>query len=148
MSLSLAPEHLETLRAQARSAYPHECCGGLLGISDARFPNDKRVRGVLPAGNERGDSPRNRFLISAGEVRRMEQEARRGGLDVVGFYHSHPDHPAQPSEYDRAHAWPWYSYVILEVRAGRDGALRAWRLSEDRERFEEETLEETTEERG
>jgi proteasome lid subunit RPN8/RPN11 len=104
------------------------------------------VRAALPAGNERGDSPRNRFLISSAEVRRMEAEARRRGLSIVGFYHSHPDHPARPSEYDREHAWPWYSYVILEVRGGRDAALRSWRLTDDRQRFEEEPLHETLEE--
>ena len=67
-------------------------------------------------------------------------------LAVVGFYHSHPDHPARPSDYDHRHAWPWYSYLILEVRAGVDGELRAWRLTEDRARFEEEPLRETLEE--
>jgi proteasome lid subunit RPN8/RPN11 len=147
MSLSLTAAHLGRLREQARGSYPHECCGALLGTADPRFPADKRVRDVLPAENERADSPRNRYLITSEEVRRFEAEARHRGLEVVGFYHSHPDHPAQPSQYDRDHAWPWYSYLILEVRAGRTGALRAWRLSEDRERFEEETLDEITEDR-
>ena len=147
MSLSLSPEHVRELRARARNGYPHECCGALLGVADPRYPHDKRVVAVLPADNERADSPQNRFLISAGEVLRMEREARARGLSIVGFYHSHPDHPARPSDYDREHAWPWYSYVILEVRGGRGGGLRAWRLSDDRARFEEETLEETTEER-
>jgi proteasome lid subunit RPN8/RPN11 len=146
MSLTLAAAQLREIRECARSSYPHECCGALLGVADARFPNDKRVVGVLPAENERTDSPENRFLISAGEFRRMEREANRRGLQIVGFYHSHPDHPARPSEVDRAQAWPWYSYLILEVRGGRDAALRAWRLTEDRERFEEEPLEETLEE--
>lgn len=146
MSLTLAPAHLSAMRECARSNYPHECCGALLGIADARFPNDKRVLDVLPIENEWEDRPQDRFLISAGEVRRVEREASRRGLQIVGFYHSHPDHPARPSDFDRAQAWPWYSYVILEVHAEREGALRAWRLSHDRERFEEEVLEETTEE--
>jgi proteasome lid subunit RPN8/RPN11 len=97
---------------------------------------------VVAAENERADSPANRFLIPADRVRRIEADARTLGLDLVGFYHSHPDHPARPSEFDREHAWPWYSYVILEVRGGRDAALRAWRLAEDRSGFEEEPLEE------
>lgn len=142
MSLSLDLEHVAAIRREGRESYPHECCGALLGVADARWPADKRVLTVVPAANERVDSPANRFLISAEEMRRLETEARRRGLDVVGFYHSHPDHPARPSEYDREHAWPWYSYVILEVRGGRDAAMRSWRLTEGRERFEEEPLEE------
>jgi proteasome lid subunit RPN8/RPN11 len=142
VSLSLAPEHVADIRARGRGSYPHECCGALLGATDERFPGDKRVLAVVDAANEREDSPANRFLIPADRVRRIEADARSRGLDLVGFYHSHPDHPARPSEFDREHAWPWYSYVILEVREGRDGALRAWRLAEDRSGFEEEPLEE------
>ncbi|HEY7461307.1 MAG TPA: M67 family metallopeptidase [Gemmatimonadota bacterium] len=146
MSVQLPAEQVAAIRAHGRRAYPHECCGALLGEPDPSSPDGKAVRAALPAGNERGDSPRNRFLISSAEVRRMEAEARRRGLSIVGFYHSHPDHPARPSEYDREHAWPWYSYVILEVRGGRDAALRSWRLTDDRQRFEEEPLHETLEE--
>jgi proteasome lid subunit RPN8/RPN11 len=72
---------------------------------------------------------------------RVEKENRKRGLDVVGYYHSHPDHPARPSEYDRAHAWPWYSYVIVSVERGEPKAMTSWMLSEDRSRFDEETLE-------
>jgi proteasome lid subunit RPN8/RPN11 len=147
VSVSLAGSQLAAIRDHARAAYPHECCGTLLGVPDPRHPSsDKRVREVVRAGNERGDSPANRYLISSVEVRRLEEEARRRGLAILGFYHSHPDHPARPSDYDREHAWPWYSYLILEVRGGKDGALRAWRLTDDRRRFEEEPLLETTEE--
>ena len=142
MSVSLAPAHAGAIREQGRRSYPEECCGALLGTADPRFPSDKRVAALAPLANERTDSRANRFLISADEVRRLEAEGRRRGLDVLGFYHSHPDHPARPSEFDREHAWPWYSYLILEVREGRDGALRAWRLAEDRSSFEEEPLEE------
>ncbi len=146
MSVTLSSEEAEAIREHGRRSYPHECCGALLGLPDPRFPGDTTVRAALLAGNERGDSPQNRYLISSAEVRRLEEEARRRGLSIVGFYHSHPDHPPRPSDYDREHAWPWYSYLILEVRGGRDAELRAWRLTEDRERFEEETLHETLEE--
>jgi proteasome lid subunit RPN8/RPN11 len=146
VSVRVSSEQAAAIREHGRRAYPHECCGALLGVLDPRLPNDKAVRAVFPAGNERGDSPRNRYLISSAEVRQMEEESRRRGLALVGFYHSHPDHPARPSDYDREHAWPWYSYLIVEVRGGRDGALRAWRLTDDRERFEEEPLHEILEE--
>jgi proteasome lid subunit RPN8/RPN11 len=148
MSLILDSEHVTAMRERGRASYPRECCGALLGFADPRYPHDKRVVEVLSAGNERDDAPERRFLISAEEVRRLEREARARGLSIMGFYHSHPDHPARPSDYDREHAWPWYSYVILEVRGGRDGAIRSWRLSEDRVRFEEETIEETIQERA
>jgi proteasome lid subunit RPN8/RPN11 len=146
VSLTVPGEQIAAIRDHGRRSYPQECCGALLGVPDSRFPGDTTVLVALPAGNERGDSPQNRYLISSAEVRRLEAEARRQGLSIVGFYHSHPDQPARPSDYDREHAWPWYSYLILEVRGGTDGELRAWRLSEDRERFEEETLHETLEE--
>jgi proteasome lid subunit RPN8/RPN11 len=146
MGVTLPAAEVAAIRDHGRRAYPHECCGALLGATDSGSPGDKLVRAVLPAGNERGDSPQNRYLISSAEVRRMEEEGRRRGLAVVGFYHSHPDHPARPSDYDRQHAWPWYSYLILEVRGNGQGALRAWRLTDDRESFEEEPLRETLEE--
>jgi proteasome lid subunit RPN8/RPN11 len=141
-TVSLSSELLQRLREHARSSYPEECCGALLGQADPSSRGEKRVLEVLAVPNERADSRRNRFLISADEIRRLEGEARRRGLDILGFYHSHPDHPARPSEFDREHAWPWYSYIILEVPSGGDGAVQAWRLSEDRERFEPEILEE------
>ena len=141
MSVRLDVPQLAELRAHGREAYPHECCGALL--AEPTGDGDQRhVRDLLPVANERNDSRHNRFLISSAEVQRLEREARHRGLDLVGVYHSHPDHPAEPSAFDREHAWPWYSYVILEVRGGRVGAIRAWRLAEDRSRFEEEPLEE------
>ena len=146
MSLRLPGDQIAAIRAHGRRAYPHECCGALLGAPDPDRAGETTVLATLPAGNEREDAPANRYLISSAEVRRLEEEARRRGLAVVGFYHSHPDHPARPSDYDRNHAWPWYSYLILEVRDGADADLRAWRLTDDRARFEEETLSETLEE--
>ena len=67
----------------------------------------------------RDDSPRNRFSVTSEDVLSAEKAAREQGLEVVGWYHSHPDHPARPSEYDREHAWPWYSYIIVSVQIGR-----------------------------
>jgi proteasome lid subunit RPN8/RPN11 len=90
--------------------------------------------------NERQDSRHNRFLIHPETVLAAHKEARGLGLDVVGYYHSHPDHPAQPSEFDREHAWPGLSYVIVAVRNGRAEEARSWRLSDDRERFGEEEM--------
>ncbi|MGH9446661.1 MAG: M67 family metallopeptidase, partial [Terriglobia bacterium] len=74
------------------------------------------------------------------EVRRVEVEGRERGLEVIGYYHSHPDHPARPSEYDREHAWPWLSYVIMKVEAGKPSDYASWVLAEDRSHFENEPI--------
>jgi proteasome lid subunit RPN8/RPN11 len=128
---------LETIRRHAEAAYPEECCGFLLGRAGggATF-----VERVAAADNERQDSRRNRFLIHPEAVLAAHKEARAAGLDVVGYYHSHPDHPAQPSEFDREHAWPGLSYLIVSVRDGRMAEGRSWRLADDRERFAEEKI--------
>ena len=81
----------------------------------------REVLGLFPLVNRRDDSPRNRFSVTAEDVRDAEKAAREHGLEVVGWYHSHPDHPARPSEFDREHAWPWYSYVIVSVMSGSPG---------------------------
>ena len=88
--------------------------------------------------NVTSEGPRRRFLVSPEDYRQSEAYARRTGADLVGFYHSHPDHPAEPSQYDLDHAWPNLSYVIVSVRAGTPGDVRSWRLREDRSAFEEE----------
>jgi proteasome lid subunit RPN8/RPN11 len=117
--------------------YPHECCGALLGTDGAA---GRTVRDLLPLSNRRADSPRNRFSITADDVRAAERAATERGLDLIGWYHSHPDHPARPSEFDREHAWPWYSYIIVAVAAGVPGEMTSWRLTDDRTRFEAEPI--------
>jgi proteasome lid subunit RPN8/RPN11 len=136
--LRLTAEVTERIRAHAAEAYPHECCGALLG----RDAEDARgVSELLPLANRHAESPRNRFLIMPDDFRGAEQVARERGLELVGWYHSHPDHPARPSEFDREHAWPWYSYVILSVMRGEPGAMMVWRLADDRGAFHPEPLE-------
>ncbi|HEX9760524.1 MAG TPA: M67 family metallopeptidase [Candidatus Acidoferrales bacterium] len=136
---------MERIRAHAAAAYPHECCGALLGRDGVEPEVAREVESVLPLENRREDSRHNRFEVTAEDVRAAERQARERGLELVGWYHSHPDHPARPSEFDREHAWPWYSYVI--VRAEQDGAreLRSWRLGDDRSSFVEEDVEMTAE---
>jgi len=123
--------------AHGAQDYPHECCGALLGKDGAA---GRAVRDLLPLSNRREDSPRNRFSITAEDVRAAERAAGERGLDLIGWYHSHPDHPARPSEFDREHAWPWYSYIILTVAAGVPGEMTSWRLTDDRARFEPEPI--------
>ncbi len=100
----------------------------------------REVADLYPLVNRRDDSPRNRFSVTAKDVCAAEKAAREKGLQIVGWYHSHPDHPARPSEYDREHAWPWYSYVIVSVANRQPKELTSWRLRDDRTVFEPEEM--------
>ena len=110
-------------------------------ISDGAATRPREVSGLFPLLNRREDSPHNRFSVTPQDVLKAEKAAGVGGWDVIGWYHSHPDHPAKPSEYDREHAWPWYSYVIVRVQEGVPGKMTLWRLREDRTEYSEETIE-------
>lgn len=136
--LRLNEELVTRIRAHGAETYPHECCGALLGRDGE---TDREILDLLPLENRHSDSPRNRFTISSGDFRRAENAARERALDLVGWYHSHPDHPALPSEFDRAHAWPWYSYVIVSVEQRKPGQVTSWRLEDDRARFTPERIE-------
>ena len=138
--ISVPDAALEVLRAEARASYPHECCGALLG----RIPGDgaaawQVVRTVPLANTWQGERER-RYLIGTDALLNVELEAEREGLELIGFYHSHPDHAPMPSAFDREHAWPWYTYVIVAVRPDAAGPVRAWRLADDRSAFEEQAL--------
>jgi proteasome lid subunit RPN8/RPN11 len=154
MALMLTQIHADAIRQHGARDYPSECCGVLLGSANGL---EKVVREVVPLKNLRQDAERaqallpvddagreterNRFLIDPKDQLRVEKEARARGLEVLGYYHSHPDHPAKPSDYDREHAWPWYAYVILSVERGEPKKLTGWVLSEDRSVFREEPVE-------
>jgi proteasome lid subunit RPN8/RPN11 len=139
-SLKMGADLAQKIRAHGAETYPDECCGALLGrdgiSSDAAEEGaalpSREVLALFPLVNRRDDSPRNRFSLTADDVRDAEKAAREKGLDVVGWYHSHPDHPARPSEYDREHAWPWYSYIIVSVASGKPAEMTSWRLNDDR----------------
>jgi proteasome lid subunit RPN8/RPN11 len=136
--LAITDRHMQTINRHAAASYPEECCGFLIGRLDGEATVVERV---LSVGNEREESRHNRYLITPETVLAANKEARGLGLDVVGYYHSHPDHPSRPSEFDRDHAWPGLSYLIVSVQGGRVADARSWRLSDDRERFEEEAVE-------
>src|SRR5207244_1751472 len=94
----------------------------------------------VPPVNQRTDAARNRYLIDPESFRRAQEKLDRDGLEVIGVYHSHPDHAAAPSTFDREHAWPWLSYVIVGVARGRAGEMTSWTLSDDRAAFDEESI--------
>ncbi|MGH9496884.1 MAG: Mov34/MPN/PAD-1 family protein [Candidatus Sulfotelmatobacter sp.] len=151
LELGISAELAQKIREHGVETYPHECCGALLG-RDSGFANgpdssgegrnaSREVLALYPLVNRRDDSPRNRFSITAGDVREAEKVASTQGLEIIGWYHSHPDHPARPSEYDRDHAWPWYSYTIVSVHSGVPQDMTSWRLKDDRSGFLEEKIE-------
>lgn len=137
--IALGSQQEDEIRRHAVEEYPHECCGLLIGRFDETAR--KRVFEIYPVSNAREREDRhNRSLILPEEYMRGERYARQLGLEVVGNYHSHPDHPAAPSQFDLEHAWPTWSYVIVSVREGRASDLRSWEMKEDRSRFDEEEI--------
>ena len=130
---------LDAIRLHGERDYPYECCGLLIG----RFESDglKVVLETYPISNAREESAkRNRFLIQPEELLRGENYARGKDLDVVGFYHSHPESPAVPSQYDLEHAWPTYSYIIVSVMNQKAGDLFSWEQQPDRSKFDSEEI--------
>ena len=136
-SVQLNARAAATIRRHAAAAYPYECCGALIGRQQDGFVD---VVEVTELENVTDEGPRRRFRVSAADYRQSEARARAMGAELVGFYHSHPDHPAQPSQYDLDHAWPNFSYVIVAVAGGDAGDLRSWRLRADRSAFDEESI--------
>ena len=130
---TLGPGVLEAIRDHGAEAYPHECCGALLG-------RDGTVVEAWALPNTTEEGPRRRFLVRPADYRSAEQRATATGLELLGFYHSHPDHPARPSQYDLDHAWPVFAYVILSVMNGEPGDITSWRLAADRSAFDPESL--------
>jgi proteasome lid subunit RPN8/RPN11 len=137
--IQLNEQHLTEIREHGERDYPFECCGLLIG----GFNGDgcKSVTETYPISNAREEAAkRNRFLIQPEELMRGEQYARSRGLDVVGFYHSHPDDRPVPSRYDLDHAWPTYSYIVVAVKGGQAAGLQSWEMDPDRSKFNEEEI--------
>jgi proteasome lid subunit RPN8/RPN11 len=136
--ISISTDLLDQIREHGVKDYPYECCGLLLGHYGAE---GKIVRETYPISNAREESAkRNRFLIEPHELMRGEKYAREHDLEVVGFYHSHPDSPAVPSQYDLEHAWPTYSYIIVSTSADKAGDLFSWEQEPDRSKFNPEEI--------
>ena len=138
MNLKISPSALSALRAHGEQSYPNEGAGFLFGHIGA---DETRATAILPLPNAReAEAQRNRYLISDADYLRGELAADREGLDLVGVFHSHPDHPARPSEFDREYALPNFSYIITAVQSARAAATRSWRLRPDRSTFDEEEI--------
>lgn len=130
---------LQAMREHAAQVYPEECCGGLIGEDGG---GARRVIRAVAVDTEQIEQRERRYLIGPEQFAALEREAEAEGRLLLGFYHSHPDHPAVPSAFDREHAWPWYTYIIVPVAQHKAGRPRAWVLSEDRSGFEEHDISE------
>ena len=138
MHLKIRSADLENIKQHGEKDYPYECCGFLIGQYN---DNIKSVSATLPVENSREKENRhNRFLIPPQEYIRAERQARAQNLDIIGFYHSHPDAEARPSQYDLDHSWPVYSYLIVSVKNGTAGETTSWQLKDDRSAFLNEEL--------
>ena len=137
--IALSQQQLTEIREHGERDYPYECCGLLIGRLEQE--GRKVVLETYPISNAREEeAKRNRFLIQPEELLRGERYAGQKDLDVLGFYHSHPDDLAVPSQYDLEHAWPTYSYIVVSVRKGRGEDLRSWEMVANRSRFVEEEV--------
>jgi len=131
------------IRRHGEETYPHECCGALVGTGN-------RVTATVALPNMTEEGPRRRFMVRPSDYRVAEQKATEVGGELLGFYHSHPDHPARPSQYDLDHAWPTFAYIIVAVAGdgparhgpggAKAGAMTVWYLKEDRSAFDEGEL--------
>src|SRR5262245_50609638 len=138
MEINLSADYLRQIESHGESTYPNEGAGFLLGST-----GDNRVQVVhlLPIENKReAEAQYNRYELSPQDFAKAEMEAEKRTLSLVGVFHSHPDHPARPSEFDREHAWPNFAYLITSIRQGKAEFTTAWRLRADRTAFDEDTI--------
>ena len=131
--LTISPAVDAAIRHHGQETYPHECCGALVG-------RDGAVNAVVALPNTTDEGPRRRFMVRPSDYQLAERRATELGGELLGFYHSHPDHPARPSQYDLDHAWPTFAYIIVAVAEGVAKDMTVWYLQEDRSRFEEGIL--------
>ncbi len=130
--IRLSEEQIEAIRTHGVQEFPHECCGVILGDLESGV---KVVRELRPLPNVHEDGHERRYLVSPDTMFALLQEERRTKRKILGFYHSHPDHPALPSVYDRDWASPWYTYIIVSVMQRNPEAMTAWQLDDDRQNF-------------
>ncbi len=129
----------------AKKSYPHECCGALIGKqkSEVRSQKSEIIKNLIKSyrmENVNKDRANDRYEINPKELLKIEKETSANGLEVIGFYHSHPDHPDRPSAFDRERAWPFYSYVIISVKNGMDISVKSWTFEDEKEPFGEEEI--------
>ena len=139
--IQIPPEIYQQIQREGSAAYPHECCGILIGRDDKSI--GRIVDRIVPMKNVFDPAEQyHRFSIDPMALARADETAVAEGKSVIGFYHSHPDHPARPSEYDRTHVPPWafYSHVIVAIEKGKPAAMTCWVMNEGTEQFVEQPM--------
>ena len=135
--IEISNELLDRIKIHGEKIYNEECCGALFGNSD---DENRTILDILEFENEKEESRQNRFLITPDQYRLAEKLAKEKNLELLGFYHSHPDHPAQPSQFDIDHALPWFIYIIVSVNNAKANNLTSWILKEDRTEFDNQKI--------
>ncbi len=134
MRITIPTAILERIEEQAAETYPEECCGVLIGSDNESV---RKVMHLSETKNVHDENRTRRFMIGPDDFIKAEKFAREKKAEIIGFYHSHPDNAAVPSEHDRDFAWPWYLYLIASVLNGKPSTMQAWKLRDDRKRFDE-----------
>lgn len=135
--ITLSQTHLRELSEHARQAYPDECCGALFG---RRISHVKQCTLLRPMDNQSTENRRRRFAITTEDYKKLEAYGADNQLELLGFYHSHPDHPAQPSATDLQYAWPFFSYIIMNVEKGVPGPVNSFELDMETNQFRDESV--------
>jgi proteasome lid subunit RPN8/RPN11 len=139
MKITLQAHLLRSIKAHGEASYPQEGAGFLLGHGDEL---QLAITSILPVANKREvDAQHNRYLLSPQDFAKAEMEAARLDLSLIGVFHSHPDHPARPSQFDLDHALPHFLYLITSIDQGRAAVTTGWHLRQDHNAFEEDDLE-------
>ncbi len=133
----ITEENLDKIRIFAKEAYPHECCGLLVGKSNGA---EKRVIEVHPLTNMNSERANDRYEVDPKEYMEIDRETATRKLSIIGIYHSHPDHPSKPSEFDANRAWEGYSYIIIAIAKGIDFEIKSWGFNESTKTFSEEEI--------
>ncbi len=142
--ITISPTHLTEIQDHGKEAYPYECCGAILGQVDTK-EGTKIGTQILRIENNwqdqgEGETRHRRFAITAEDYRFLEKTAKQKELTLLGFYHTHPDHPAKPSGTDLSYAWPFFSYIILSVEKGQPKDIYSYELDTDKSEFFSEQL--------
>ena len=135
--IEISAKLLDRIKFHGEEVYNEECCGALFGKDS---DENRTVLDILEFENEKEESRQNRFLINPEQYRSAEKLAKEKNLELLGFYHSHPDHPAQPSQFDIDHALPWFTYIIVSVINAKATKVTSWILKEDRSEFESQKI--------
>lgn len=134
--LCIGNDKLREIEEQVKKSYPLECCGLLIGTNTS----EKKVVEVRPVQNKNFERAHDRYVIERGDFEKVDREAVKSGLQIIGVYHSHPDHPAIPSAYDADHACSWFSYIIVAIENGEKTDIKSWVFDEKKKQFEEEEI--------